>query len=230
MIQSENITDLLAALVEVQCEMPSFPKNAKAYGYNYTDLDTIVIAIKPLLHKYGIAYMQSVGGGLNGSCLSLTTRIFNKGGQYIEDTVALPEINGEKTKTNAAQVVGMAITYMRRYALCAMLGITSDEDIDANTFIKNAERQQKQQQQTQQPKQETLYADGKPATEEQRAQLKALRNAKSLSGMPLFSTDEFNSYMKQHGEKTAAQMIEMIENFLRNRRADAPELPENRRH
>ena len=35
--------------------------------------------------------------------------------------------------------------------------------------------------------------------------------------------------MKQHTEKTAAQMITMIEGYLRNRRADAPELPENRR-
>ena len=90
---------------------------------------------------------------------------------------------------------------------------------------------QRQQQAPAQQKQkpETLYADGNPATDEQRAQLRALKNAKNLSGKELFSPDEFNSYMKQHTEKTAAQMIAMIEGYLRNRRADAPELPENRR-
>lgn len=138
MTQSENITELLAALAEAQFEFPTMPKSSKAYGYNYTDLDTIVQMTKPILHKHGLAYIQSVGGG--GERVTLTTRLFHKSGQYIEDTAAIPEITG--AKNNAAQLLGMGITYMRRYALCAMLGITSDEDVDANVPQGNAHKPQ----------------------------------------------------------------------------------------
>lgn len=229
MIQSENIVDVLGALVEVQNELPTFPKNKKAFNYKYTELDTIVSGIKPVMHKYGLAFMQSVAGGENDTPMTITTRIFSKSGQYIEDSVVLPKITMKGS--NPVQEVGSAISYMKRYCLTAMLGITSDEDIDAATFDRNVQQQQKaEKQQTTAPqKPETLYADGNPATDEQRAQLRALKNAKNLSGKELFSPDEFNSYMKQHTEKTAVQMIAMIEGYLRNRRADAPELPENRR-
>ena len=62
MIQSENITELLVALEAVQSELPTMPKNTPAYGYKYADLDTITQTIKPILHKHGLAYIQSIGG------------------------------------------------------------------------------------------------------------------------------------------------------------------------
>lgn len=134
MTQSENIKELLAALADAQAELPTMPKSSQAYGYKYTDLDTIVQTIRPILHKHGLAYIQSVGG--SDACFALTTRLFHKSGQYIEDTATIPAITG--AKNNAAQLLGMGITYMRRYALCAMLGITSDEDVDANVPQGNA--------------------------------------------------------------------------------------------
>jgi len=137
MKQSESISKLLSGLMDVQREIPTMPKNAKAYGYKYTDLDTITSVIKPILARHDISYMQSVGMNDQGQNI-LTTRIFNRDGEYIEDSTILPIIQG--TKNNSAQTLGMAITYMRRYALCAMFGITSDEDVDANTF--NAPQQQ----------------------------------------------------------------------------------------
>ena len=135
MTQSENITELMASLAEVQFELPTLPKSSQAYGYKYTDLDTIVKTIKPILHKHNVGYTQSVGATTDGRP-TLTTRVFNNKGQYIEDTTVLPVISG--TKNNNAQTLGMSITYMRRYALCAMLGITSDEDVDANTVTQQA--------------------------------------------------------------------------------------------
>lgn len=224
MIESENIAELLASLVEIQNEMPTFPKGSQGYGYRYTDLDCIVKTIKPILHKYSVGYMQSVGAC--GGVLTLTTRLFNSKGQYIEDTTILPEING--VKANSAQVAGMSITYMRRYCLCSMLGITSDEDIDANAFERENARQEKK---AEPPKQHApiVYADGKEATPEEAARLQELGKALYLNGQPIFSSDEKKIYFGYRTEKTAKQLIEFMENALRNRCADAPELPENKK-
>jgi hypothetical protein len=164
--------------------------------------------------------------GACGGVLTLTTRLFNSKGQYIEDTTILPEING--VKANSAQVAGMSITYMRRYCLCSMLGITSDEDIDANAFERENARQEKK---AEPPKQHApiVYADGKEATPEEAARLQELGKALYLNGQPIFPSDEKKTYFGYRTEKTAKQLIEFMENALRNRCADAPELPENKK-
>lgn len=228
MIQSENINELLAALADVQSELPTMPKSKQAYGYKYTDLDTITQTIKPILSKHGIGYMQSVGG-LTENELTLTTRIFSRKGEYIEDTAALPAITG--TKNNAAQTLGMSITYMRRYALCAMLGITSDEDVDANTD--GTAQPQGSQQKTTPPKQAAkpkqpakaqFTPKGGESTPAEKARIKELCGAKYANGKNVFTLDEVRLYSSYRKDKTASELIAFIENALRNRRADAPEL------
>lgn len=218
MIQSENITELLASLVELQSELPTMPKNKTAYNYKYTDLDTIVQTVKPLLKKYNLAYMQSVGG-LTADAITLTTRLFNSKGEYIEDTVVLPVIASQKN--NSAQTLGMAITYMRRYTLCAMLGITSDEDVDAC----NSEPKQEQKQEPKQFAKKEKVLKGGDGTEEQKARIKELCCAKYADGKPVFKQEEIRLYSSYRETKyTAQELIDFIENALRNRRADAPEL------
>ena len=234
MIQSENINELLAALAEVQSELPTMPKAKQAYGYKYTDLDTITQTIKPILTKHGIGYMQSVGG-LAENALTLTTRIFNKKGEYIEDTAALPTITS--TKNNAAQTLGMSITYMRRYALCAMLGITSDEDVDANTdgtAQPHGSQQKptpptpptppKQAARKKQPAKLQFPPKGGESTPEEKARIKELCEAKYSDGNRIFSNEEIKTYSGYRQTKTARELIAFIENALRNRRGDAPEL------
>ena len=218
MIHSDNITELLTALVDVQNELPTMPKSSQAYGYKYTDLDTITQMIKPILYSHQIGYMQSVGGTEEG-VTTLTTRIFNKKGEYIEDTVALPTITG--TKNNAAQTLGMSITYMRRYALCAMLGITSDEDVDANTN----DVTQRQAQKPTSPKPVLQFVPkGGETLPEEKARIKELCEAKYENGKRIFSNEEIKTYSEYRKSKTAQELIAFMENALRNRRSDAPEL------
>lgn len=224
MIQSENINELLASIAEVQSEIPTMPKSSQAYGYKYADLDTITQTVKPILHRHGIGYMQSVGGGICSGVMTLTTRVFNKSGQYIEDTAALPVITS--AKNNAAQTLGMSITYMRRYMLCAMLGITSDEDTDFNTAgnaapgAKPAPKEQKPKT-AEQPKPQMKGGESTPA---EKARINELCAAKYADGKPVFMREEVLLYSSYRKDKTAAELISFIENALRNRRADAPEL------
>lgn len=230
MTQSENIKELLAALADAQAELPTMPKSSQAYGYKYTDLDTIVQTIRPILQKHGLAYIQSVGG--SDGCFTLTTRLFHKSGQYIEDTATIPAITG--AKNNAAQLLGMGITYMRRYALCAMLGITSDEDVNANAPQGNAPQAPAQQKsgkaQTKQgaqppaPAKPQFQPKGGETTPEEKARIRELLSARYENGSAVFSKDEMNLYSSYRKDRTAAELIAFIENALRNRRSDAPEL------
>lgn len=202
MKQSENITELLSALAEIQNELPTMPKSSQAYGYKYTDLDTITQTIKSILHKHNVGYLQSVGNE-NGAT-SLTTRIFNSKGEWIEDTAILPIISN--TKNNAAQTLGMSITYMRRYMLSAMLGITSDEDVDANAF-------QNQQQNKAKPQ-----LKGGDSTPEESKQIHEILKAKYPNGTNIFSADEIKLYSEYRKEKfTAKELIDFLKNALSNR-------------
>ena len=61
-------------------------------------------------------------------------------GQWMSATVSVIPMAGNKG-TNEVQVFGSALTYMKRYALAAMLGVAGDEDDDGNSAtVKKAER------------------------------------------------------------------------------------------
>jgi glutamine synthetase type III len=209
MLQSENINDLMSALVCAQAEFPTMPKNKDGYNYKYTDLDTIVQTIKPIMKKYNLAFLQSVGGL---DSVTITTRIFHTSGQYIEDTVSLPTI--QSNKMNNAQVLGAVITYMRRYTLCALLGITCDEDVDC--FVQTAANASK-------PKASPapFAPKGGETTQAEKDRLNALCHAKYANGQNVFSVDEINTYLGYRKDKTAAELIQFIENALKNRMPDS---------
>lgn len=219
MIQSDSIIELLSALADVQSELPTMPKSSQAYGYKYTDLDTITQTIKPILGKHGIGYMQSVGG-LAESGLMLTTRIFNKKGEYIEDTAALPTITN--AKNNAAQTLGMSITYMRRYSLCAMLGITSDEDVDANTngAVQPQGSQPKQAQKPTPPKQPAKpKMKGGESTAAEKAEIKNLCESVYADNTPIFTKAEIVEFSKKRADTyTAKELIAVLKQTIADRR------------
>lgn len=94
------------------------------------------------------------------------------------------------------------------------------------------EPQPQQNPQPQQPQQaqkaETVYADGKSSTEEQKKRLHELIAAKYNNGQAVFSKDERHLYLQYSATMTAWQLIAFIENALRTRNAYARELPENK--
>jgi hypothetical protein len=223
MRQSENITNLLMALLSAQAEYPTLPKDKKGYGYNYTDLDTVITTIKPIFIKNKLGFMQSLttlDNGKNG----LTTRIFNEKGEWIEDTIALPDV--AMAKTNAAQNVGAAITYMRRYALCSILGISSDEDVDAEVNQQQTSKlPQKQttpkqtsklpQKQTA-PKQTGPALAGGPDTPDENKKINELLSS-MVNGQPVFSPEDKKQVAEWRRDYTAAQVIQTLEEELKKR-------------
>lgn len=116
--------NLFKALADFQQEVPVIHKGTKGYGYSYADLPTIFEAINPLLKKHGLGFTQLMGDN------NIKTIIFHDSGESIETTTTIPE-NVVLKGMNAFQVLGSAITYIRRYALSSALGLVTDKDTDA---------------------------------------------------------------------------------------------------
>jgi len=117
--------NIFKALADFQQEVPVIHKGTEGFGYSYTDLPAIFEVINPLLKKHGLGFTQLVNEN------SLKTILFHiESCETIESTTSL--IDGVKlAKMNDFQVLGSQITYLRRYAISAMLGIVTDKDIDA---------------------------------------------------------------------------------------------------
>lgn len=117
--------ELYKALSAFQQEVPNIYKNAKGYNYKFADLGEINEIIKPLLKTHGLGYVQPIDGD------SIRTIVFHvESGESIEGSANIPQgvkLNG----MNDFQVLGSAITYLRRYSLSSMLGLITDEDADA---------------------------------------------------------------------------------------------------
>lgn len=130
MEHSETIGKLATALVKVQAELKPAPMNKvnKFLGNNYADLGTIIQTAMPVLTRHGLAVSQLPASD-NGR-MGIITVLMHESGEWLAQTATMDMVD-EKGKS-AAQVAGSIISYLRRYALAAAIGIYSDEDTDGN--------------------------------------------------------------------------------------------------
>jgi hypothetical protein len=124
---STEVSNLYKGLIEARSDIKSVPKNKQGYGYKYATLDSIIDMLDDALPKHGLGYSQWVT--MQNDKQALLTRVFHISGEWMEDVVEMTdtELSG---KANATQQAGASITYYRRYALSAIFGIASDEDVD----------------------------------------------------------------------------------------------------
>jgi hypothetical protein len=123
---------LAEALVAAQAELPTaIPRDSQGVGYRYTSLDALIAATRPILTKHGLTITQwpcTIAGDDGGLRPALSTEVAHTGGEAKTET--MPLYLTDKTM----QGLGAAITYARRYAWAAALGIASEEDTDATTY------------------------------------------------------------------------------------------------
>lgn len=116
---------LYKAIANFQQEVPVIHKETTGFNYSYADLPTILEAINPLMKKHSLGFTQAVNG------MKLDTTVFEvETGEAITSSIDIPT-GVSLGKMNDFQVLGSAITYLRRYALSAMLGLVTDKDTDA---------------------------------------------------------------------------------------------------
>jgi len=128
MMQSESIANLAKALAIVQGKLTYAKKDSKNpfFKSNYADLESVWDCCRDLLSANGIAVCQFPGtySDLDKS-MSLTTILTHESGEWISNEMTLPVSKVDP------QGAGSAITYMRRYALAAVVGVVQADD-DAN--------------------------------------------------------------------------------------------------
>lgn len=122
------MSEALKALGEVWGDIPSLSKDAKNPHFNskFVSLPNIVEALRPILAKAGVYYIQKSVESERGIGLNTVIVHAKSGNTYDAGTIYMPVDKGN------AQGVGSAMTYARRYALCAVFGIVADEDDDGN--------------------------------------------------------------------------------------------------
>jgi hypothetical protein len=130
MITSEAINEIAAALSAAQAEIAPAPKDATNphFKSKYADLASVWGACRAALAKHNLAVIQSPF--YTDGRVGLGTRIMHKSGQWLQSEFSM------KPTQDTPQGMGSCLTYLRRYALSAMVGVVADEDDDGNEASK----------------------------------------------------------------------------------------------
>lgn len=134
------MTEAIKAFIKAQSEMGAALKSAKNpfFKSNYADLSAVQSAVYPPFHANGFAIVQTGGA--------------DEFGQYIETRfihqAAAPDMFTSRVylafKQGDMQSLGSAISYARRYGMCAVSGVFLEDD-DANRATGRAQPEQPQQ-------------------------------------------------------------------------------------
>lgn len=139
--QSQEIGELAAALAAAQATFTFAAKDSTAAmgsagKRKYADLQSVLEAVRDGLTANGLAVIQAPMPADNG--IKLRTTLAHKSGQWMASELCLPQ-----DKMGGVQGMGSALTYARRYALAAMVGIAQDDD-DGETAMQESRKADKQ--------------------------------------------------------------------------------------
>jgi ERF superfamily len=135
---SSSIGSLAAALAKAQIELVNPEKSmvatiredSKGGGeqiFRYAPLSSGLDIVRKTLGKHEIAAVQATAIDHAAGIVSVTTRLCHSSGEWISSdwpVCSLDEMTSPKR-------MGAALTYARRYALFALVGIAGEDDLDA---------------------------------------------------------------------------------------------------
>lgn len=124
MLKSEQINELAAALAKAQGQIEGAKKSSSNpfFKSKYADLAECWNTCREALTANGISVIQMPEEINENGRLNITTMLAHSSGQYISSTLTMTV-----TKLDP-QAIGSAITYGRRYALAAMVGLAQEDD------------------------------------------------------------------------------------------------------
>src|SRR5437879_5693361 len=135
---SDTIATIAAALAKAQMELTNpekslvatirspFPREADR-TFRYAPLSSGLDIVRKSLGRHEIATIQATGIDKEAGLLRLTTVLAHSSGEWISSEWPVCQIRD----IASAQRIGAALTYARRYALFALVGIAGEDDLDA---------------------------------------------------------------------------------------------------
>lgn len=128
---SPSIAALAASLSKAQASIEGAVKGKvnPAFKSKYADLSSVWEACREALTDNGLSVVQSPGPIADGR-MELTTMLLHSSGEWMRGTLTIPLGKVD------AQSYGSALTYGRRYALAAFVGVSPDDD-DGNAAAKS---------------------------------------------------------------------------------------------
>ena len=121
-LQSEKTAELVTALTKASGQIKVARKDSENpfFHSRYADLSAITEASREALISNDLVITQSTSIELNQ--MVLVTTLHHVSGQWIRGYYPITAVKADP------QSMGRAVTYARRYALSAMLGIVSEDD------------------------------------------------------------------------------------------------------
>jgi hypothetical protein len=123
--QSPGLKNLFTAMAKAQAQLETANKSAKNpfFKSTYAPLDEVWKACRKALTENGISVLQFPIHSSDGR-VHLETMLCHLSGESISRTFSMP------VKDQTAQGYASVLTYLRRYALSATVGVVADEDDD----------------------------------------------------------------------------------------------------
>lgn len=121
---STTLGELAKALSSMQADLEPARKDAvnPHFRSRYADLAACLEAVRAPMAKHGLALSQHAG--LDGDVVTLTTLLLHTSGEFLQSTA------GVRVAKHDPPSVGSALTYLRRYALSAVVGLSTEQDDD----------------------------------------------------------------------------------------------------
>lgn len=123
MRRSDNITTLAKALVEAKKKMEAPTKNKinPHFKSAYADLSGIKASYQAALGEHRLSIVHAIAP--TDGHLVLTTTLLHDSGEWIASDYPIPAYS-------KPQEQGSALTYFKRYNVCALLDIVAEDDDD----------------------------------------------------------------------------------------------------
>jgi hypothetical protein len=127
------VSSMWSDYINLQAALPSVTKDAvnPHFRSKYASLDHIQDVVFPVLAKHNFAFIARPST-FDGERPSLKYGLLHTSGESVDGEMPL------LLKSNDPQGQGSALTYARRYALSAILGLSTGEDDDGNVATAQA--------------------------------------------------------------------------------------------
>jgi hypothetical protein len=139
---SETIGTIAAALAKAQAQLVnpekslvatirSDPESGAERSFRYAPLSSGLDIVRKTLSQHEIATVQTTSIDETAGIIRLSTVLAHASGEWIASDWPVCAISD----TAAPQRMGAALTYARRYALFALVGIAGEDDLDAPDLL-----------------------------------------------------------------------------------------------